>query len=99
MTNVTGKFTDISGAPIANGKVTFTLNDYATVGSSFITLQEVSTTLDDEGNLSVNIYGVDVLIPAGLYYTCEVFTAAGQLAWQGIVKPVGTVFNMSTVIP
>ncbi len=90
-------FQSLSGEPIANGTVTFTLSTDAMVSDSQINAGRVATfTLDANGNLSGYIWANDHLTPANTTYRVKVYTAQGQLVFeQDMLVPTTIVVTVS----
>jgi hypothetical protein len=77
-------FQDPSGAPLANGTVTFRLSTDVMAGSVQLSASRlVKASLDSGGNLAINLWPNNQMTPAGTVYIVKAYTALGQLVWEG----------------
>lgn len=77
-------FQDPSGAPLANGTVTFRLSTDVMAGSVQLSASRlVKASLDSGGNLAINLWPNNQMTPTGTVYIVKAYTALGQLVWEG----------------
>lgn len=98
-----GGFQDSEGNVLANGYLTFRLNQDASVGGESICSGiEVTINLDASGNAvsGSQIWGNDVLSPVNTFYQVTGYTSQGQPAWGPNNQQVtGTSFDLGTWVP
>jgi hypothetical protein len=100
-----GPFTDAQGTALANGYLTFELNqDESVVGTAQLCAGSiVKITLDGSGNIASNqsIWGNDQMTPVNSYYLVRGYSSAGQLAWGPNAQQVtgSSPFSVSTWVP
>ena len=84
--SVTLSFQDPAGNAIANGRVTFRLQQdisTATSGGPQITAGRlVTATLNSSGSVTVALWPTSVMQPPASYFVV-VYSALGQLVWSG----------------
>lgn len=84
--SVTLVFQDPSGAPIANGSVTFRLQqDISTATSGGPQVSAglfLTATLDSSGSVTVLLWPTSMMQPSAIYFVAA-YTASGKPAWQG----------------
>lgn len=97
MVSITVTFQDPSGAPLANGYVTFDLSvDISTAVSSgpqVCAQRTVTASLDINGSATLSLWPNDTLFPAGSVYFVRAYTEQGQLAFntQATVLHTGSI--------
>jgi hypothetical protein len=100
-----GAFQDAEGNVLANGYLTFELNQDCEVAATGQICSGIvlNVPLDSSGNVSgtVLIWPNDQLSPTNNYYTVTGYTAAGQLAWGPNVQQVlgASPFSLNNWIP
>ncbi len=87
--SVTLTFQDPSGAPIANGSVTFRLQQdisTATSGGPQITAGKlVMATLNSSGSATVLLWPTSMMQPSAVYFVTA-YTASGLSVWQSTLS-------------
>jgi hypothetical protein len=109
---VGGNFTDSEGNVLANGYLTFKLNQDASVaGANICAGGDVTIYLDSTGNVASSastppasdqyIWANANLSPINTYYRVSGYNAAGQKVWGSNNQQVGAgvTFNLSTWVP
>ena len=81
-----GNFQDSLGNVVANGSVTFQLNQDAVVNTDTLICSdyEISYPLNQFGDLFTGdstLWPNDILTPLGTFYIVKVYSANGQLVW------------------
>lgn len=95
--SITVTFQDASGAPLANGSVTFDLNvDISTVssgGTQVCGSKTVKVDLDVNGSVTLSLWPNDTLFPSGSVYFVRAFTSSGLQVFsaQATVSHTGSV--------
>ena len=104
-TTVTGTLIDSTGNPIANGKLTFLIQNYGVgniprVQGAGIVVQTtpIVATASAEGEFSVTIQGNDTITPTGTYYQVT-FYNGNAVYLQANYSITGSSANLSALTP
>lgn len=101
---ITANLQQITGAVDA-AKVTFELANYGNTiprvsGTCVIVQTSTTATADGSGNISVVLWGNDVVTPSGTEYTAKFYNDAGGLLQQVAYQFTGSgSFDLSNVVP
>jgi hypothetical protein len=97
---LTGTFQNPDGSPISNGTLVLQLSQVALVnGTSWIAPVRILVTLTGAGEIpsSTEIYGNDVMLPAGTEYSYFVLNAIGRrVIPPTIFIPTGSSYNFNS---
>jgi hypothetical protein len=102
---LSGKWTDPTGAAVANGTLVLQLSQAAVlISTSQVAPSLVLILLDSTGSISASaptIFGNDALSPAGTAYFAKVINSNGQTVWQPQqgISIGGSSFNFNTALP
>ncbi len=104
-TTVSGTLIDSTGNPIANGKVTFQIQNYGVgnvprVQGTGIVVQTwpIVATANAEGQFSVTLQGNDTITPTGTYYQATFFNG-NAVYLQANYSITGSSVDVSTLTP
>lgn len=109
---INGHFQDAEGTVLANGYLTFELNqDESISGSSICAGVEIKILLDASGNVqgsstssasnAQTVWGTDVMSPVNAFYKVTGYTAVGQPVWGPNNQQIttGATFDLDTWVP